>query len=84
MDELKPPSGRNVLLYARGDLYPIVACRMRGRMTDGPRESDYYVLEEGGPEDGTHRKYPILSDYKPTHWAELPTTPYEEEILDGR
>ena len=82
MAELSPPLCKTVMLYADGDLYPVIGFRNRGVMTKGEREADFYMLEEGGPEDGEHRKYPILKHYRPTHWCELPQVPYE--TLEGR
>lgn len=83
--ELPPPPGKTVLLYQRGDLYPVVAHRGYGIVGEKGEKGNFYILEEGGDEAGEHRKYPFLhSDYVPTHWCELPATPFEEEILEGR
>ena len=79
VEELPPPSGKTVLLYQEPDLYPVVGFRIRGIMKTGePETADYYMLEEGGPEDGEHRKYPILEHFNPTHWCELPETPLSD------
>jgi hypothetical protein len=79
-EELPPPLHRTVLLYSEGDLYPIVGSRCRGLLRKGDADHrDVYMLEEGGPEDGEHRSYPILTRYRPTHWCELPPTPLGAE-----
>ncbi len=76
IDELLPPTGKTVLLYQQGDLYPVVGFRNHGYLeTRDDGVEDYYILEEGGPEDGEHRKYPLLAHFKATHWCELPQTP---------
>lgn len=58
------PLYQTVLLYRIPDLYPVVGFSM----TDGDRR--VYMLEDGGPEDGDHHKYPSLV-YPPTHWMPL-------------
>ena len=78
IEKLKPPLHKTVLLYQKGDLYPVVGERAHGHLYDVEVPSvDFYTLEEGGPEDGEHRSYPILEHYKPTHWCELPEVPFE-------
>lgn len=63
VEDCVPQAHKTVMLYRAGDLYPIVGwwgeCAELGR---------YYILEEGGPEDGEHRKYPHIPGYNPTHW----------------
>lgn len=56
------PPYRTVELYRATDLFPVVGFGMPGPI---------FMLEEGGPEDGEHRQYPILA-YQPTHWRDLP------------
>jgi hypothetical protein len=76
VNELPSPSGKTVLLYQEGDLYPVIGFRIRGIVKTGePETADFFMLEEGGPEDGEHRKYPFAQNYKPTHWCEVPATP---------
>jgi hypothetical protein len=70
-----------------GDLYPVV-----GSCYD--RDRGLWVLEEGGAEDGEHRKYPFvktgnpdsLTGWQPTQWMPLPETPEEhwESVRDRR
>jgi hypothetical protein len=62
------PTNKTVLLYRSGDLYPVVGWKQYSK------GSPWFMLEEGGPEDGEHRKYPFLH-VVPTHWAELPVLP---------
>lgn len=61
----KPLQPATCYLYRVGDLYPVVGCRVDGH---------YWILEEGGPEDGEHRKYPRpggSEEWEPTHYAEI-------------
>lgn len=61
------PQNRIVKLYRETDIYPVIGCNLG----DG-----YFVLWEGGPEDGEHQKYPRLA-YPPTHWKDV-----EDDIPD--
>ncbi|MGI9485436.1 MAG: hypothetical protein ACR2RF_06050 [Geminicoccaceae bacterium] len=51
------------MLYRLTNLYPVIGSKVSG-------EEDLFMLEEGGPEDGEHRRYPFLR-YAPTHWKHL-------------
>jgi len=62
------PYNKTVLLYRSGDLYPVAGWKQY------TRGASWFMLEEGGPEDGEHRQYPFLHAV-PTHWAELPELP---------
>ncbi|KKM86856.1 hypothetical protein LCGC14_1274820 [marine sediment metagenome] len=68
------PPISTVLLYRETDLYPVVG------HADGNLED--FILEEGGCEGGSHRRYPFLH-FMPTHWAELPGLPGPSP-LEGR
>ena len=61
---LSVPEFKAVLLFRKGDLYPTV----------GFKVGEVFMLEEGGPEDGEHRRSPVLA-FPPTHWRPLPETP---------
>lgn len=66
-------SYETVELYRMGDLYQVVGWRC------GENEDEYmFILEESGPEDGEHRKYPTLK-YRPTHWKPLNALPGESQ-----
>jgi hypothetical protein len=58
------PEFSAVMLYRSGDLYPVVGCKV----------GESFMLEEGGPEDGEHRSYPLIA-HAPTHWRPLPEVP---------
>lgn len=65
------PPYRVVLLARSGDLYPVV-----GWVADDLAEG--FFLEEGGAEDGEHRRYPTLVGWEPDLWAPVPDVPERE------
>lgn len=72
-----PSPGEGVYLYRVGDLYPVVGFRA-GYLTRAQRWS--WLLEEGGAEDGSHRRYPLAgpSDWQPTHYKLIDHNELEE------
>lgn len=78
ISEMPPPNHVTVLLYRAGDLYPVVGVRWGTDQNSSEPDRVLWILEEGGPEDGEHRGYPLMArEAEPTHWANLPMVPDE-------
>lgn len=67
------PPYETVELYRQTDLHYVVGFMLPATPNGN---GDMFMLEEGGPEDGEHRKYPLLK-YKPTHWRYCDDLPAE-------
>jgi len=75
LEEWTPPMGEPVLTYHENDAYPIVAFCLLGNL-----EVWYAPIEH--PSDET-LDVNVRLWRKPTHWAEIPHTPFKpEKMLD--
>lgn len=74
----EPREHQTVYLYRTGDLYPVVGARA---VVADDAPWDLWLLEEGGVEDGAHRRYPHIAEgtgWEPTHYAPIGELPGEE------